>query len=108
MLDRILLIIEVLLNRNAREDERDDAAMDLGNYDDDRALSALIKVATDPSENSEMILNSCGESIASIFLKKEVRMQSIIHTLLPIARDGALAVIKSQKQRKENEKETSV
>lgn len=27
-------LIDILLDRNAREDERDDAAMDLGEFDD--------------------------------------------------------------------------
>ena len=40
--------------------------MDLGTYNDDDALNALIEVATDKSEH-EMVLVSCGESIGDIW-----------------------------------------
>jgi len=40
-------LIEVLFDPDAREDEVDDAAMDLGEFDDDLALNALIRAATE-------------------------------------------------------------
>ena len=39
-------MIWILLNKNGEEGERDDAAMDLANYDGSKVLNALRKVAT--------------------------------------------------------------
>lgn len=58
-------LIGVLLDKTAREDERDDAAMDLGSYPTKEALEALFKVAIDTTEN-DIILDSCGESLGEI------------------------------------------
>jgi hypothetical protein len=49
-MDKAAGLIEVLLDVNARVDERDDAAIDLGEYDDDRALKALLSIVLDPNE----------------------------------------------------------
>ena len=68
MPDRIDLLIETLFDKSAREDERDDAAMDLGSYNDDRALNALTQIGSNPKDDY-MILDSCGESIAEIMLQ---------------------------------------
>jgi len=97
MTNKISLLIEVLLDKNAREDERDDAAMDLGNYNDDQALNALIKVATDPLEDNDTLSNSCGESIAAIFIKRGQYDRKIVDHLSPSAKNGALAMIQSQR-----------
>ncbi|NNM43553.1 MAG: hypothetical protein HKM07_04355, partial [Chlamydiae bacterium] len=48
-MDRIGLLVEILIDINARVDERDDAAMYLGEYDDDRALNALLSIVLDPN-----------------------------------------------------------
>lgn len=44
-------------------------AIELGDFDDGRALNALLQVATDSNED-QMILDSCGESIAEIWVKR--------------------------------------
>ena len=44
-------LIAVLIDPTARLDERDDAAMDLANYDETEAEEALFRVATDPRED---------------------------------------------------------
>lgn len=59
--------ISVLVDPEARIDERDDAAMDLGNTASTEALSALVDVASN-AEEDETLLQSCGESIAQIWL----------------------------------------
>lgn len=61
-------LIQVLRDRTARVDERDDAAMDLGDSDDLVALQALLDVARDASEHA-MVLGSAGESLAEIALR---------------------------------------
>jgi len=68
-MDKVELLIRVLLDKNARIDERDDAAMDLGKYDDDRALNALISIVLNPNEDS-FIMDVCGESIGEIWVKR--------------------------------------
>ena len=47
-MDKIDELVEIWLDPTARIDERDDAAIDLGKYDDDRALNALLSVVLDP------------------------------------------------------------
>ena len=58
-------LLEILRDRSARIDERDDAAMDLGNSDDDRVLDALLELGAE-SDDDDMVLGSIGESIAHI------------------------------------------
>ena len=64
-------LVDLLLNNEASIADRDDAAMDLFEYDNDTALNALIKVAKNKDEDP-VVLNSCGESIASIWVKRKV------------------------------------
>ncbi len=61
-------LIAVLTDKTIDIAMRDDAAMDLGLYDEPRALEALIEIAKN-HEQHEMILDSCGESIADIWLR---------------------------------------
>jgi len=63
--DRIALLIAILRDRSARVDERDDAAIDLGKSDDERALAALLEAGSKSNDN-EMVLGSIGESLAHI------------------------------------------
>jgi|ERR1700722_12790756 len=96
-MDKVDLLVEVLLDVNARIDERDDAAMDLGEeFDDEVVLNALIQVAIDPGE-IDMILNSCGESIGKIWIKKNYFDEKIYKNLTKDARDGIYCVVKYRK-----------
>jgi hypothetical protein len=52
-------LVGVLLDRSAREDERDDAAMDLAAFDVPRALEALMIVESNRREDLNL-LDSCG------------------------------------------------
>ena len=63
--DRVTLLVRLLMDRSARLDERDDAAIDLGDSDDARAIDALLEVGSDPNEN-DGISAKCGESLAHI------------------------------------------
>ena len=96
MSDKVAFLINVLLDDTAREDEKDDAAMDLGKYDDDRALTVLSQVASNPNENA-MVQDSCGESIAKILLRRGLYNRDIIDTLTPIAKDAVYSYIKTVK-----------
>lgn len=62
-------LVKILLDRSLCVEIRDDAAMDLGEFDDIMAFSALVKVAIDTSED-EMLLSSCGDSIADIWRRR--------------------------------------
>jgi hypothetical protein len=77
-------LIGILLDRTARIDERDDAAMDLGGYDDERALAALIVIAASPSE-PETLQSSAGTAIGEIWARTAVFDQAVFAQLTPIA-----------------------
>ncbi len=96
MLDKVDGFIEVLFDNTAREDERHDAAMDIGKYDDDRALNALLQLASNPDED-DIILDACGESIARILVKRNQYRKDLINNLTPIARKLAEEYIKVHK-----------
>lgn len=63
------LLIEILLDPKAADHEKDDAAMDLEDYDSDEALNALIKAGSNPKEDHG-VLDVCGESICKIWLRR--------------------------------------
>ncbi|HEY9288357.1 MAG TPA: hypothetical protein VIT43_10080 [Candidatus Dormibacteraeota bacterium] len=66
---RLDQLVEVLFDKTARLDERDDAAVHLGRVDDPRALQALVDRASDPRED-DAVVGSAGESIAAIWLRR--------------------------------------
>ena len=92
-MDRLSLLIDILENENASSSDRDDAAMQLGVYDDRRALSTLLAVAQNPRTDIS-ILDVCGESIAQIWLRKENFNIENYGKLTRLAKLAALEVIK--------------
>jgi hypothetical protein len=62
-------LISVLLDVNADEADRDDAAIDLSGFNEPEAERALFLAASSP-ETSEMVCGSCGESLAEIWLRQ--------------------------------------
>ncbi len=78
-------LISVLLNRTYSAADRSDAAMDLGQYDEDRAFEALVSVALDVAEDS-LVLEYCGESIADIWNRRRTCDPDLIERLAPPAR----------------------
>ena len=70
-------LIEILLNNKCRFDERDDAAMDLSEYDEIEAEEALISIAKNKEEPS-LLVASAGESLAEIWLRnRKIKIQLI-------------------------------
>lgn len=61
-------LISVVLNSEAPDADRDDAASDLGEYDEPEAEAALLTVATDPATENNLA-DSAGESLAEIWLR---------------------------------------
>lgn len=70
--------------------------MDLGDYDDDRALQALIKIVTDDQEES-LIFDNCGESIARIWVKRNYFDVDLYHKTVPAARHELYGYIEINK-----------
>lgn len=85
-------LAEVLLDKTARWDERDNAAMDLRKYDDDEGLRALIQVACSPED--DLILDSCGESIEEIWVRRGIYDLSTLNRMTAYAQKSALAVLR--------------
>lgn len=82
-------LIDVLLDRSARWDERDDAAMDLSDADEPAALDALTRVGCDAAED-DTLLESVGEAIAEILSRHPDRTDNRIADLAPVARSAYL------------------
>ena len=89
------MLIEILLDSNASLAERDDAAIDLSNFDEDAVLVALIEVGTNEQED-EVLLASCGESIAEIILKRKIKPGDILQKLAIPAQNEAKALIEAK------------
>ncbi len=95
-MDQIDYLIELLFDASARIDERDDAAMDLGDFDDDRALNALIAYATNEN-NEDFMMEACGESIARVLVHRDQFDINILNKLHPQAYHEAKSYIKGHK-----------
>jgi HEAT repeat protein len=83
-MDRESILIDVLKDRSADISERDDAAMDLGVIGTEHAFYDLVDVASDSNE-SEVILQSCGESIAEIYCRIANKLKTKADQKLPIS-----------------------
>jgi HEAT repeat protein len=74
---RISALIEILFDPQAREDEIEDAISYLGEYDDQRAVDALIQMIQNPNVNY-MFKNDCLESLGRIVSKSNsIEIKSI-------------------------------
>jgi len=96
MSDTVDLLIKILFDKSAREDEKHDAVMDIGQFNDDRALNALVLIANDPSSN-QTILDACGESIAQIWMKRNQFDIESYNKFPPIVQQAIRMYIKNQK-----------
>jgi hypothetical protein len=84
MKDQVQLLIDVLLDKTAREDERGDAAIDLRTYKDVRALEALTKIASDPNED-DVIVDNCAESVGEICVAMNIFDENSFRRMIPFA-----------------------
>ena len=84
MKDHVQLLIDILLDRMAREDERGDAAIDLRAHKDIRALEALTKIASDPNED-DTIVDNCAESIGEICVAMNCFNENSFRNMIPFA-----------------------
>ena len=70
--------------------------MYIGNFNDNRALNALLKIASNSEEN-QIILDACGESIAQIWVKRNFFDIGAYNKLQPVAQYEAKMYIKMNK-----------
>lgn len=84
MEDQVQLLIDVLVDKTAREDERGDAAIDLRAHKDIRALDALTKIASDPDED-DVIVDNCAESIGEICVAMNLFDENSFRKMIPFA-----------------------
>jgi hypothetical protein len=87
-------LIQILQDRSARIDERDDAAIDLGRSDDDGALTALHEIGAQVDDD-DMVLGSIGESIAQIAIRTGKFESSWLARLSPLTVDELVASLRA-------------
>jgi hypothetical protein len=87
-------LVSVLLDRSARPDERDDAAMDLAQYDDPEALDALVAIAGTAGEDPGL-LDTCGESIGEIWARRGFVDAEVLARVKEEARVMVLATLRA-------------
>lgn len=84
MKDKVQLLINILLDKEGRDDERQDAAMYLGNHAVPKALDALITIASDPNED-DVLVDDCSQSIGEIFIALNHFDENSFNALIPFA-----------------------
>ena len=85
-------LLSILYDAKASEAERDDAIIDLGDYDDLSVEDALSEAANNLSL-SDMLLSSIGETLANIWIRKKNVNTSILQALPFIAYREVINVI---------------
>lgn len=86
------LLIDILLDKTARIDEREDAAIDIGQHPNLSTLNGLIKIASDPSEDV-VVLEHCAESIGEICVALKILDEVSFIKLLPSVKEIVLGYI---------------
>lgn len=92
----VAALVAILLDRTSRIDERDDAAAYLGRSDEAAACSALLHVASDPAED-ELVVASCGESLAQIFVRTGRLDHAWLNRLTPIALNEVITCVRRER-----------
>lgn len=91
-------LIEVLLDPAAKIADRDNAAMDLGRYDDPATLDALVKIASDGA-NPEFLRRAAGASIGHVWFRSGVRDVETYTSMTSEARRECIAVLFAEMER---------
>ncbi len=86
-------LIELLWDSTARWDERDDAAIDLGQIGDLQTIQSLVRFCGDSTQD-EGLLGSCGEAIAHIAIRINVFDTRWYEHLPAIARQELTALFR--------------
>lgn len=85
--------IKVLLDRKADFGDRDDAAMDLCDFNEPEAEAALAKIAT-AQDTDDDLADSCTESLAVIWCRKRTVDVITLNSLQDHHRELAIEIIK--------------
>ena len=89
-------LISVLLDETTPFGDRDDAAMDLGAYDEPEAEEALLSVACHPATDP-LLAETCGESLGEIWSRRDALNQAGLMKLKGAAKDLALRIIEANR-----------
>ena len=89
-------LVSVLLDEYAPFGDRDDAAMDLGAYDEPEAEEALFSVACRP-DTDRLLTETCGESLGEIWSWRGSLNRDGLMKLDGVAKEFALGVIKARR-----------
>lgn len=95
--DKIRLLVEIILDPNAEDHEKDDAAIDLAKYNDDFALNALIAISRAPFESDQFALENYGETIGTMWLRRDYFNKEVYYTLHSDVQSGIYHVIQHDK-----------
>ena len=86
-------LLSVLVDPNAPDGDRDDAAMDLSGYDDPAVEAALRRIASDPTTHEDLA-DTCGDSLGEIWKRQGRNDAALLEGLTPAARATASTWIK--------------
>ncbi|NNG17747.1 MAG: hypothetical protein HKM89_14830 [Gemmatimonadales bacterium] len=89
-------LIRLLVDRDARPSDRDDAAIELGRHDDPEVEDALLRIVRDPGSSAELT-EDCGLSLAEIWSRRDQLDVPLAATLPPPALRIALSVLESRR-----------
>lgn len=92
----IKALIEILFDPEARDDEKDDAIMYLGESNDNTALESLIRFALN-NQSKKFLMDTCGESIAKIWVARNNFDPKVFNQLPHITKYEAEAYIKASR-----------
>jgi hypothetical protein len=95
--DKIQLLVDIILDPNAADHEKDDAALDLAEFNDDHALNALIKASQNPSKTDLFALDNYGETIGKIWVKRNFFDKEIYNSLHSDAKWGIYCILQYRK-----------
>ena len=87
-------LVQVLLDAQAEFGDRQDAAMDLAAFDDKAVEQALSSVACDQRADEDLA-DSCGESLAEIWCRRNSLSEQILVKLVPVSLRIALATLRA-------------
>lgn len=96
MKDQAQLLIDILLDKTAREDERGDAAIDLRTHKDVRVLKALTEIVSDPKEDA-VIVDNCAESIGEICVAMGIFDENLFKKMTDFAQKKVIGFIIAHK-----------
>ena len=88
------LLSKILLDTNEVLDLRDDAAMDLAEFDSKIAYDSLVTIATNDLED-EVLQNSAGESLGEIWVRQKKMDFDTLGKLTYLAKREAIGYVRA-------------